>query len=202
MTDPSDTARLPSQQFGGLLAVVGWIGAGAISVAALMLAADLVVDLPLSRQVALGLGLAMGGGLGGVASLLRGGETVQTTDETMTVQVGTDTTADPQPADLFDGHPDPVVYYAEAGHGPVVRAANEAFGSTFDIPPDQLSGTPLSETLLVAGEETVGVEAVTAGGLDTVVDCAVPDGTARFRLRTVGSGASGYLLYTPLEESP
>jgi hypothetical protein len=198
MSDPVQTDG-NGQQLGTLLAVVGWIGAGAISLAALMLTLDLVFDLPLSRSVAVGLGLALGGGIGGVANLLRGGDRVETEDETMTVDVATQATTEPQPADLFDGHPDPVLYYAAAGHGPVVRAANDAFAETFDVPADQLAGTPLSETLLVAGEETVSAEAVLAGDVDTVVDCTVPEGIARFRLRTVGSDDTGYLLYTPVE---
>lgn len=201
MTDPTDTARNSGQQLGGLLTVVGWIGAGAISLAAVLLALDLVVDLPFSRELALILGLAMGGGLGGVANFLREGEIAEPSDETMTVDVDTQTTPDPQPADLFDGHPDPVLYYAEAGHGPVVRAANRAFGETFDVPPDRLAGTPLSEALLVAGEETVTAGAVTDGSLDTVVTCSVPDGTAQFRLRTVGTEKTGYLLYTPVDSA-
>jgi len=203
MTDPTDTARNSGQQLGGLLTVVGWIGAGAIALAAVLLALDLVVDLPFSRELALVLGLAMGGGLGGVANLLREGEDLQHSDETMTVDVdpSPDTTPDPRPADLFDGHPDPVLYYAEAGHGPVVRAANGAFGETFDVPPDRLAETPLSEALLVAGQETVTAEAVTDGSLDTVVECSVPDGTAQFRLRTVGTDKTGYLLYTPVESA-
>lgn len=198
MSEPVQTDG-NGQHLGTLLTVVGWIGAGAISLATLLLALDLVVDLPLSRPVAVGLGLALGGGIGGVANLLRGDDRVETSDETMTVDVATRTTTEPQPADLFDGHPDPVLYYAAAGHGPVVRAANAAFGETFDVPADQLSGTPLSETLLVGGESTVSTEEVLAGEVDTVVECTVPEGTAPFRLRTVGSDDTGYLLYTPVE---
>jgi hypothetical protein len=139
----------------------------------------------------------MGGGLGGVANLLRGGETATGSDETMTVDVEGESTPTPQPADLFDDHPDPILYYATEGHGPVVRAANESFGETFDVPPERLAGTPLSEALLVAGEDTVDADAVTAGGLDVIVRCEIADGSASFRLRTVGGEDSGYLLYTP-----
>jgi len=199
MTDRPETASGSSEPLSGLLAIVGWIGAGAISLAALLLALDLVFDLPLPRPVAVGLGLAMGGGIGGVANLFRGGDSMSSGDETMTVAVDPEPTPEPKPADLFDGHPDPVLYYAETGHGPVVRAANTAFGATFDVPSDRLTDTPLSEALLIAGEETVDVETVTAGDLDTVVDCSVPDGTAPFRLRTVGTERTGYLLYTPAD---
>jgi hypothetical protein len=200
MSQSSDTEGSRTPPLSGLLTVVGWIGAGAIVLATLLLVLDLVVDLPFSRPVAVGLGLAMGGGLGGVANLLRGGETAGGSDETMTVDVEGEgeQTPTPRPADLFDDHPDPILYYATEGHGPVVRAANEAFGETFDVPPDRLSGTPLSEALLVAGEDTVDADAVTAGGLDVIVRCEIAEGSASFRLRTVGAGDSGYLLYTPV----
>jgi len=187
-------------QLGSLLTVVGWIAIGAVSLAAALLALDSVVRLPFSREVAVGLGLALGGGIGGVARLFRADETAESPDQTMTVDVGPEETTSPEPADLFDGHPDPVLYYAAEGHGPVVRAANDAFGETFDVPVDRLEGTPLSEALLVAGEETVDADAVTAGGLDRVVDCETTAGTERFRLRTIASGQTGYLLYTPRSE--
>lgn len=197
MSQSSDShGRTPP--LSGLLTVVGWIGAGALVLATLLLVLDLMVDLPFSRPVAVGLGLAMGGGLGGVANLLRGGNAPDTGDETMTIETEGASTPTPQPADLFDDHPDPVLYYATEGHGPVVRAANEAFGETFDVPPERLAGTPLSEALLVAGEDTVDADAVTAGGLDVIVRCETADGSASFRLRTVGGEASGYLLYTPV----
>ncbi len=64
----------------------------------------------------------------------------ETTDETMTVSADAKHTPEPQPVDLFDGHPDPVLYFADEGHGPVVRAANESFGATFDVPSDRLAG--------------------------------------------------------------
>lgn len=195
MNQSPDTSGSRTPPLSGLLTVVGWIGAGAITLATLLLVFDLMIGLPLPRPVAVGLGLAMGGGVGGVANLFRGGEQAGASDETVTVHTGGEST--PQPADLFDDHPDPVLYYATEGHGPVVRAANEAFGETFDVPPERLAGTPLSGALLVAGEDTVGAEAVTAGGLDVVVRCDTADGGRSFRLRTVGVEDTGYLLYTP-----
>ncbi|MDS0283334.1 hypothetical protein [Haloarcula onubensis] len=187
-------------QFESLLAVVGWIAVGAVSLAAVLLALDSVVALPFSREVALGLGIALGGGIGGVARLFRVDERAERPDQTMTVDVDPDETTAPEPADLFDGHPDPVLYYAAEGHGAVVRAANEAFGETFDVPVDRIEGTPLSEALLVTGEGTVAADAVTAGGLDRVVDCETAVGTERVRLRTITNGQTGYLLYTPRSE--
>lgn len=185
----------------GLLAVVGWIAVGALLLAALMLALERAVGLPLSEEVALGLGLALGGGLGGLANLLQDGTETRTSDETVTVAAETQASSpEPQPADLFDGHPDPVLYYADDEHGPMVLAANDAFGDRFDVPADRLAGTPLSEALLVTGDQTVGADAVTAGGLDEVVLCDTSDGGGQFRLRTVQRDDSGYLLYTPVEQ--
>ena len=200
MSQSPNTERSPASPLSGLLTVVGWIGAGAISLAAVLLALDLVVDLPFSRTVAVGLGLALGGGMGGVANLMRETESVDRGDEMMTVDVegDGDRTPTPQPADLFDDHPDPVLYYVAEEHGSVVRAANDAYGDTFDVPPGRLTGTPLSEALLVAGDNTVEAEAVTAGDLDVVALCDSPEGPKSFRLRTVGGDDAGYLLYTPV----
>jgi len=200
MSEQRNTETGGGPQLGSLLTVVGWIAIGAVSLAAVLLALDSVVTLPFSREVAIGLGLALGGGVGGVARLFGAEDTVESADQTMTVDVGPDETTAPEPTDLFDGHPDPVLYYAAEGHGPVVRAANEAFGETFDVPVDRIEGTPLSEALLVTGDETVGADAVTAGGLDRVVDCETTAGTVRFRLRTIENGETGYLLYTPRSE--
>jgi len=191
-----ETGRGP--QLGSLLTVVGWIAVGALTLAAILLALDTVFALPFSRDVSIGLGLALGGGIGGVARLFRASETVDTPDRTVTVGSEPDETTTPEPADLFDGHPDPVLYYAAEGHGAVVRAANDAFGETFDVPAERIEGTPLSEALLVTGDETVDADAVTAGGLDRIVDCETTAGTDRFRLRTISNGETGYLLYTPL----
>jgi hypothetical protein len=186
-------------RLGDLLTVVGWIAIGAVSLATVLAVLDTVLVLPFSRDVAIGLGLALGGGIGGVARLFRASETTDAPDQTMTVDVDSEVTT-PEPADLFDGHPDPVLYYAAEGHGPVVRAANDAFGETFDVPVERIEGTPLSEALLVTGDETVDDDAVTAGGLDRLVDCETTAGTGRFRLRTIVNGETGYLLYTPRSE--
>lgn len=198
MSDPSTRDTGGGPQLGSLITVVGWIAVGALTLAAVLLALDSVVALPFPRQVAIGLGLALGGGIGGVARLFRADEAAETPDQTMTVDVDASETPAPEPADLFDGHPDPVLYYAAEGHGPVVRAANDAFGERFDVPVERIEGTPLSEALLVTGEETVDADAVVAGGLDRIAECETTAGTERLRLRTVTSGETGYLLYTPL----
>jgi len=198
MSERSDTEASSGPQLGSLIAVVGWIAVGAVALATVLLVLGRVIALPFSTDVAVGLGLALGGGIGGVARLFRADEAPQTPDRTMTVD--SDAMPSPEPADLFDGHPDPVLYYAAEGHGPVIRAANAAFGETFDLPVERIEGAPLSEALLVTGDGTVEAEAVAAGGLDRIVDCETTVGTERFRLRTVGNGDTGYLLYTPRGE--
>ncbi len=195
MSEQSNREPGENPPTGSLLTVVGWIAVGAVSLAAVLAVLDTVVVLPFSREVAVGLGLALGGGIGGVARLFRPGAPAESPDRTITVDAPE--TPKPEPSDLFDGHPDPVLYYVAEGHGPVVRAVNEAFGETFDVPTARIEGTPLSEALLVTGDETVGADTVMAGGLDRIVDCETTAGAERFRLRTVAGGETGYLLYTP-----
>ena len=196
MSERPNTETHEGPQSGSLLAVVGWIAVGAVSLAAVLAGLDSVTTLPFSQPVTIGLGLALGGGIGGVASLFRATEPTDSPDGTVTVGTEPGKTT-PEPTDLFDGHPDPVLYYAAEGHGLVVRAANDAFGETFDVPADRIEGTPLSEALLVTGEESVDAEAVAAGGLDRVVECETAAGTERLRLRMIANGETGYLLYTP-----
>ena len=181
--------------------MLGWIVLGAAVVAAGTLAVEATVEIPLSRAAVFGLGLALGGGLGAVGRLLTAGEPERSDPEgeTMTVAVDEDEPPAPQPSDLFDEHPDPLLYFADEGHGPIVRAANDAFGATFDVPTDRLAGTPLSEALLVTEGDGHDPAAVTEAGFETTVTCETATGTETFRLRTVGSDADGYLLYTPVE---
>jgi hypothetical protein len=185
-------------RLGSLAAVVGWIGVGAVVLATVALAVQSVFSLGLSEQVTVGLGLALGGGLGGVSYILVTDSPGETTDETMTVSPDVEQTSEPQPVDLFDGHPDPVLYFADEGHGPVVRAANEAFGTTFDVPSDRLDGTALSEALLVAGIDEVDAETVSTTDIDVVALSTALDEPRQFRLRTAGVPSTGYLLLTPL----
>ncbi|WP_229727264.1 hypothetical protein [Haloarcula argentinensis] len=185
-------------RLGSLAAVVGWIGAGAVVFATVALVVQSVFSLAFSEQVTIGLGLALGGGLGGVSYLLVTDSPGETTDETMTVSADAEQTPEPQPVDLFDGHPDPVLYFADEGHGPVVRAANEAFGTTFDVPSDRLNGTALSEALLVAGIDEVDAETVSTTDLDVVALSTALDEPRQFRLQTAGAPSAGYLLLTPL----
>jgi len=180
---------------GGLLTglVVGATVGGAVGYAAVSL-----FTAPLSLLGAVGLGIALGGGVGVVTNYLATGDE-GTVDETVTVE-REPREATPTPADLFDDHPDPVLYVADEGHGPVVRAANDAYGTQFDVPVDAVLGVPLEEAVL-AGDDTAGVvETIAAGDrLDTVVRCPTVDGERSYRLRTAGTDDDSYLVYTPLE---
>lgn len=178
---------------GGLLTglVVGAALGGAVGYAAVSL-----FTAPLSLLGAVGLGVALGGGIGVVTNYLATGDEGEV-DETMTVERDPQQ-VDPTPADLFDDHPDPVLYVADEGHGPVVRAANDAYGTQFDVPVDAVTGAPLDEAVLAGDDTDRVVEAVAADdGLDTVVTCPTADGERAYRLRTVGAREAGYLLYTP-----
>lgn len=194
---PTDSGR-GRQRLGSLAAVAGWIGAGAIFFGTVALAVQSVLSLGLSEQVTVGLGLAIGGGFGGVSYLVVTDSNRDRADQTMTVPTEPVQTPEPQPVDLFDGHPDPVLFFADEGHSPVVRAANDAFGTMFDVPPDRLNGTALSEALLVAGIDEVDTEAVCSADLDTVAISTVQDEPTKFRLRTAGVPTAGYLVFTPV----
>lgn len=194
----------------GLTSLVGWLLGGSLLGAALGYAATGFAGVPLATDAGIGLGIALGGGVGAVSNLLAedardDGDGAETA-ESMTVDMEADDSASPQPADLFDGHPDPVLYVADQGHGPVVLAANDAFTETFDVPGDAMSGTPLDEALMVTDDAadsnavTHIVDAIEAGErADTDLTCQTPGEPTRFRLRTAGRGADGYVVYTPLD---
>jgi len=178
---------------GGLL--VG-IVVGALSGAAIGYVAVAFLGVPLATSGAVGLGTALGGGIGVVTNYAATGDG-EPVDETMTVE-REPRRPTPTPADLFDDHPDPVLYVVDDGHGPVVRAANPAYAETFDVPADAVADAPLAEAVLAGGDTDEIVAAVADGsGLDTVVTCEAADGARPFRVRTVGSGDDGYLVYTP-----
>lgn len=197
----------------GLTALVGWLVGGSLFGGALGYGLTVVVTgVPLATQGGVGLGIALGGGVGVVSNLLAAdagaADDAADTGESVTVDMDAEDAPSPRPADLFDGHPDPVLYVADQGHGPVVLAANDGFGATFDVPVDALSGTPLAEALLAtedaassADVSTVLDAATAQNQADVVIDCQTPGGATPFRLRTVGGGADGYVLYSaPLNE--
>lgn len=182
----------------GVTGLLTGIVVGAALGAGIGYAAVAVGGLALSTLGAVGLGVALGGGIGVVTNYVATGEEGES-GETVTVERDPEP-ASPTPADLFDDHPDPVLFVVDEGHGPVVRAANAAYGDTFDVPTDAVIGAGLEDAVL-AGERTDDVVAAVADGesLDTVVTCEAADGERSFRLRTAGTGANGYLVYTPTE---
>ena len=85
-----------------------------------------------------------------------------------------------------------MLYFVDEGHGPVVRAANEAFGTTFDVPSDRLDGTALSEALLVAGIDEVDAETVSE-----LAEEAASMGTFRSLVHTAGLAVQ-YVIQTKI----
>jgi len=230
----------------GLAPLVGGIVGGALLGGAAGYLAHATLSVPLSQVGTAGMGAALGGGLGGLTYFVFVGEEDQE-EGGVRVDMGREEDPEPRPADLFDDHPDPVLYVADEGGGPVVRAANAAYGETFDLPPAALSGVPLSEALRPAkatgsggtdgpdadagsgvaggpdGDDVVGSDgpdaddgagtdenggdagtrlkdALAAGDtVDRDLALATADGMARFRVRSVGNPADGYVLFTPVE---
>lgn len=181
----------------GLGALLAWILGGALAGAALGYGVDAVFAVPLTPLSLVGLGAALGGGLGGLTNFLFVGEEERDTDTAVTVDMAPESEPGPRPADLFEDHPDPVLYVADVGAGPVVRAANEAYGATFDLPVGALEGVPLGEALRATDEAADLVDAVAAGeSVDREAGFETADGTDQFRVRSVGNPEDGYLLFS------
>lgn len=180
----------------GLLGVVLWIAAGALVLGGLCWAVVTFLFPTVPPVLGLGLGIAIGGGLGAVVRLLVLEDTTDTT-ETVSVDTSTDEAAStPTPADLFETHPDPLLYYDATGDGPVVRAVNDAFVETFDVAATMVEGAPLRDALLFQDTDDI-VAAVAAGeAYDAVHTCETTDGDSSFRVRLAATDASGYVLYT------
>lgn len=192
--------------WGSSLALVGSLLAGSLLGAGVGYVAVASGALPLVMQGGVGLGIALGGGLGVVSNLLAVDARDDGVDGTgsVTVDMETDESPSPRPRDLFDGHPDPVLYVADQGHGPVVLAANPAFAETFDVPADPLDGTPLAEALMATDAQAVTPSEVADAiadddPVDTVLTCQTPGGETTFRVRSVGGGDDGYVIYSPTD---
>lgn len=185
----------------GLFDVVLWIVAGAAILGAIgwTLVTVLVSHLP--PLVGLGIGIALGGGFGAVVRLLVLEEPTDTT-ETVAVDTTPDESApDPVPADLFEAHPDPVLYYDARDDSPVVRAANPAFVESFDVSASMVEETPLGDVLMFHDTDDL-VAAVTEGRqYDAVHTCETVEGAVAFRIRlvTTPEATAGYVLYTVSE---
>lgn len=188
----------------GIDRLVGWIAAGSLLTAAVAWLAVSVGGLDVPLQVAVGLGAALGGGLGGVGHLVAAGEeTGDSGVEEVAVETGADADgAGPTTDDLFAVHPDPVLYFDTENDALVARAVNPAFESRFGASATTLSGTPLTEAIMTDDDAAI-VDRLRAGeAFAESVTCETVDGEATARLRAVpvdDAGRSGYLLYADVE---
>jgi hypothetical protein len=190
------------QSTGGL---VGSIASGAVVTGAVVGLVAAVTELvPFSPLVAAGIGIAVGGGLGSVVWLVSLDDEEPDTGETVTVDMDEgDAVPTPEPVDLFEASPDPILFYTETPDGPVVRAVNPAFTDAFGVTSEALDGTPLRDGLFVADDAEAVLEAARASDVfDEVVACETEAGDSEMRLRIAATGRSrtdGYVLYTPVE---
>jgi len=187
----------------GVWGLVSWIVGAAVIGGALGYGLA-TLAAPEALSIALVFGTATGGGLGALVRVFAVGGTEQREPES--VHIGStddeDGSPDPQPADLFDEHPDPVLYFDDAGDGPVVRAANAAFEETFGVGTDTVANAALADASMTTERVDALVAAVGDGEtFDAVLTCETDGETAQFRVRTAtvtdDTGTRGYLLYTP-----
>ena len=192
-----------------LLPLLAWIlgGAAVFGGAAYLVGGS--VRLPISQLGLTGMGIALGGGFGGVLKLLAFSDAGPDRRESMTVDMGeTGASTDvpePRPADLFEASPAPLVYYDDAGEGPVVRAVNPAFEETFGVGARSVESAALGDALMVTDRAGDVVAAAAEGApFRADLDCETTAGTAAFRIQvaavTDAAGARGYVMYTSLAD--
>jgi PAS domain-containing protein len=168
------------------------------------------VTAPTAVGLATIFGAAIGGGFAAVIRLFVFADA--TPQETESVTIGSEssndaeTVPDPEPIDLFEGTPDPILYFDDAGDGPVVRAANPAYAETFGVAAESVERAALGDALMVTARGDAIVAAAGAGErFDERVACETGTQTRPFRVRTVTiesiAGTRGYVLYTPVESS-
>lgn len=169
-----------------LAGVVGWI---VVTVA--FPAADPTIGLMA--------GIALGGGVGAVIRLVAFAPE-ETGEESVTIDTDSEVDSTPQPIDLFEACPDPLVYYGHNGDEPIALAVNPAFETAFGSPAGE--ERPLEEVLRAESIDAI-LEAVDAGESDQIA-VETADGPADlpdFRVRVLPVGREnrrGYLLYTPV----
>lgn len=186
-----------------LLSLVFWLGGGAV-VGGVVGYGVATVATPAATTLGLGFGLAIGGGFGTAVKLV-GDRQEDPGRESMTVDMAAQSASEaptPTPEDLFVNHPDPLVFFDDAGGGPVVRAVNDAFADAFGVSAGTVEGTPLDEALMGAEGTAAVVDAAAEGEqFAGFIDFETADGTATFYVRLVaasdGGGTNGYVLYTP-----
>ena len=191
-----------------LLTLLGWIAGGAGIVGVLLWGIATFASLSVAPELMLAAGIAIGGGLGGVVRLLSVEEEPQDTAETVTFERSAggsdDSGPEPRPADLFEGSPDPIVYYDDSGDGPVVRAVNPAFEDAFGVASGAVEDAALGDALMLAeGVDDLVAAAAAGTAFSATLACETAAGEQRcvVRLASVSdeAGTRGYVLYTPLE---
>jgi hypothetical protein len=191
-------AGLTSAREFELLPLVLWLAGGAV-VGGLVGWGAATVFSPANTLIGFGFGFAIGGGLGAVSRLISD-EAEPEPPESVTVSMeGQQDDPGPQPVDLFEAHPDPLLYYVDGGEGPVVRAANRAFAEAFGVSAGVVEGAALADALMVDGRASDVVDAAAEGGGFDEVLAGEEGGEFRVRVAAVSdeAGARGYVLYSP-----
>lgn len=181
-----------------LAEVALWIaaGCGVAGVAGWAIATLFLVEVP--PTAGLGAGIAVGGGLGAAVRLLVF-EKGDSQAETMTVEMADGDAPEPEPADLFEASPDPLLYYHGTGDGALVRAVNPAFEERFGVTEAGVDGVALADAVRVSDPDSVTAAATGGEQFDAVLRCETGEGIQEMRVRVVPVGKKwGYVVYTEL----
>lgn len=195
----------PDDRRRDFLLLVSWILGGALAGGAIGWGLA-QATAPTAATISAVFGAAIGGGFAAVIRLFVFGDTGRQEPESVTVDTGeTDARVpDPEPIDLFEGSPDPILYFDDAGDGPVVRAANPAYEAVFGVDTTAVENAALGDALMVTDRTERLVDAAAASEqFDDVIACETGQETVRFRVRTTTTnglaGTRGYVLYTPVD---
>lgn len=187
-----------------LRGLVAAIGTGAVVLGAIAWVVAGLVLTPLTTGLAAGLGVAIGGGLGSVVWLAAVGEADSDgRDETMTVDMAdaVESIPGPEPADLFESNPDPILYVDATGEeAPVVLGANPAFVETFGA--EVSEGTPLASALPLDAADEVVAAADAGEDYAATHDCETAAGSEPAHVRVVAieeaDRRTAYVIFGPV----
>jgi hypothetical protein len=182
-----------------LVNIVLWIAAGCVIVGGIGWIATAALVSGVDPAVGFGAGFAVGGGLGAVLRLIAfSNESGRS--ETVTVEMDEhDDAAGPEPVDLFEASPDPMLYYDDSD-GPTVRAVNPAFETAFGISTDSLAAEPIANALMTSESGDAAAAASRGDSFDARLACETTDGTKQFRIRVIPvAPARGYVVFTSPE---
>jgi len=191
-------ASLTSPREFELAPLVVWLAGGAVVGGLLGWGAG-IVFAPANAIIGFGLGFAIGGGLGAVSRLLTDEADAEPPESVTVSMEGEQADPGPQPVDLFEAHPDPLLYYVDEGDGPVVRAANPAFAEAFGVSAGVVEDAGLADALMVESRTGDVADAAAEGeGFDGVL-AGEAGGEFRVRVAAVSddAGARGYVVYSP-----